>query len=172
MTHGEWIVCESTSRWASALRMALQRQAAIDGRETRLYETRYLDDLAARLHEEPENFATIEVRESNVGDVLAWLARAAGHFPRARFAALLDRSLSQQQTNRASDAGDNLLDVCDALCEAGSLEIAHSPRHLQAVVELGRRHVACRHTATPVEADCEARVWASLPWQAETGQVG
>jgi hypothetical protein len=149
----EWIVCEHSSRWASALRLAL----ASGGTRYRLRETRHLAGLAAELAEQPTSLAAIEVRRGNLADILAWLTTARQTFPRARCVALLDRSL-------AKDAEQ----VGDALFEAGAQAIAASPRRLDTVLALGQRHAAAVAQHSPLTDDnlsFTAQVWASLPWQ-------
>ncbi len=146
----EWIVCERTSRWASALRMAL----AADGTPHRIRELRHLAELDVELTARPTALAAIEIHRGNFADLLAWLPTARERHVHARCVALLDRSLA-----------DNLNATCDALDEAGAPAIATSPRRLDAVVALGTRHA---ETARIIgeNAPLVAQVWASLPWQA------
>jgi hypothetical protein len=160
----EWIVCETTSRWAAALRLALDRDPQLRAGGVRLYETRLLGDLSARVAQRPDGFVAIEVHDRNAADVLAWLSGAVGRYHQARFVALVDHSLS---------AGRR--DLEDTLREAGALEIACSPRHLQAIVELYRRHAALSNVAAAslaADRPLEEQVWALLPWQAEPTRVG
>jgi hypothetical protein len=160
----ELIVCESTSRWAGALRLALARDSLVRAGGVRLYETRQLNDLTQRLTERSHSLAAIEVREDNVGEVLGWLTWATGRFGRVRCVALLDRSLVSDER-----------DVVDALCEAGALEVARSPRQLHSVVELFRRQATLSsRVGSSLRADLPWRelVWQSLPWQAARSRVG
>lgn len=171
----EWIVCESTTRWAAALRLALERRLAVEGRTVRLYETRHWNDLASRLRERPDSFVAAEVREENLAEVFSGLLVAVRHYPRARFVALLDRSLLGGRKDGTSTSGERLHDVCDALREAGVLEFAHSPRHLGNIVVLFRRHEALSTRMDfrlSADLPVRAQVWASLPWQAQRSRVG
>ena len=147
----EWIVCERTSRWASALRMALARGEM----PHRLRELRHLAELDAELAARPTALAAIEIHRGNFADLLAWLPTACERHDRARCVALLDRSLA-----------DNLDAACDALVEAGAPAIATSPRRLDAVIALGTRHAETARTIAE-NAPLMAQAWASLPWQAE-----
>ena len=108
MSGPEWIVCESTSRWAAALRLATERDPRCRAGRVRLYETRQLPELTQRLTQQPHGFAVVEVREDSVGEVLGWLSWATGRFGGARCVALLDRSLASGES-----------DIVDALLEAG-----------------------------------------------------
>jgi hypothetical protein len=160
----EWIVCESTSRWAAALRLALDRDPQLRAGDVRLYETRLLKELTARLAERPDAFVAVEVREQNAGETLAWLAWATGRFGRARFVALVDRGMMSGRR-----------DLDDALREAGALDVARSPRQLQQTVELFGRHAALSHRAAGILAanrPLEEQVWNLLPWQADATRVG
>jgi hypothetical protein len=150
MSPVEWIVCERTSRWASALRMAL----AAHGTPHRLRELRHLAELDAELTARPAALAAIEIHRGNFANLLSWLPTARERHVHARCVVLLDRSLA-----------DNLDAACDALVEAGAQAIATSPRRLDAVVALGTRHAETARTIdenTPLVA----QAWASLPWQA------
>jgi hypothetical protein len=146
----EWIVCEQSSRWASALRMALESGDA----PYRLRELRHLTELDAELAARPTALAAIEVHRGSLAQLLAWLPNARERHVHARCVALLDRSLA-----------DDLEVVCDALIEAGAQAIATSPRRLETVVALGARHA---ETAKNIDENTPlaAQVWASLPWQA------
>lgn len=146
----EWIVCERTSRWASAFRMAL----ASGEMPFRLRELRHLTELDAELAARPTALAAIEVHRGNFAPLLAWLPVARDRHGRARCVALVDRSLA-----------DDIDALCDALIEAGAQAIATSPRCLDAVVDLAARHA---ETAGKIGENTSLvdRVWASLPWQA------
>jgi hypothetical protein len=160
----EWIVCESTSRWAAALRLELECDPRFRPSGVRLYETRQLADLTQRLTERPNGFATIEVREKNLGEVLGWLSRATGQFGRVRYVALLDRSLESAER-----------DIVVALYEAGALQVTRSPRQLRSVVDLFWRHAALSDKAAgslTAQLPWKERVWQSLPWQAAGSRVG
>jgi hypothetical protein len=146
----EWIVCERTSRWASAMRMAL----AAGGVPYRLRELRHLSELDADLVARPTALAAIEIHRDNFAELLAWLPTVRERRRHARCIALLDGSLA-----------DDLDEVRDALVEAGAQAVATSPRRLAAVIVFGARHA---ETAEIVgeNAPLVAQVWASLPWQA------
>ena len=150
MSRLEWIVCERTSRWASALRMALSSGET----SHQLRELRHLAELDAALTARPTALAAIEVHRGNFAQWLAWLPVARERHVQARCVALVDRSLA-----------DDLEEVGDALVEAGAQAIATSPRRLDAVVALGARH-AETVARIDVNASLAAQVWASLPWQA------
>ncbi len=146
----EWIVCEQSSRWASALRRALESGDT----PHRLRELRHLAELDAELAARPRALAAMEVDRGNFAQLLAWLPAARERHVRARYVVLLDRSLA-----------DDLEVVCDALVEAGAQATATSPRRLDAVVALGTRH-ARTNGRIDENASFVDQVRASLPWQA------
>lgn len=149
MNRTELIVCERTSRWASALRLAL----VAAGDPCRLRETRRLAELDAELAERPTSIAAIEVHCENLATVLDWLPKARQHFPRTRFVALADQSLAADWDF-----------VADALTEAGIDALAASPRRLDAVLTLAR--LQAKSPAIVDESEpLTTRVWTSLPWQ-------
>jgi hypothetical protein len=150
MSRIEIIVCERTSRWASALRIEL----ASVNLPHRLRELRHLAELDAELDERPTALVAVEVRRGNFVELLAWLAAARARHGRARFTALLDHSFADHQG-----------EVGDALVEAGIQAIATSPRRLEALVAFGERHAAAAQK-TDESASLVSQVWASLPWQA------
>jgi hypothetical protein len=156
MTPLEIIVCERTSRWASALRMEL---ASVD-LPHRLRELRHLAELDAELDERPGALVAVEVRRGNFAELLAWLPAARRRHCRARYVALVDDSLLDHQS-----------EVGDALVEAGVQAIATSPRRLETIVAIGMRHAATAGK-TDENAPLATQVWASLPWQAGGSQVG
>ena len=145
----EWIVCEQTSRWASALRRALESGDT----PHRLRELRHLAELDAEFAVRPSALAAIEVDRGNFAQLLAWLPTARERHVHARCVALVDRSLAEE-----------LDEICDALVEAGAQAIATSPRRLEAVVGLGTQHAKIAAN-TNVNASFVDQVWASLPWQ-------
>jgi hypothetical protein len=151
MSRIEWIVCERTSRWASALRLAFATEDA----PPRVRELRHLAELDAELLARPTALAAIEIHRGNFAQLLAWLPAARGRHARACSIALLDRSLT-----------DELEQVTAALLEAGAQAIASSPRRLDAILSLGQQHARITGIIGP-NARLDEAVWASLPWQAE-----
>lgn len=169
MSGPEWILCERTNRWASALRTALSRERSSQDGMPRLYEVRSLRDLSARLAARPDSLVLIEVDRATVGAVLAWLADAQRRYSDARFAALFDSELARPPSTRATPPRNNRQDALDAVIEAGACDVALSPRHLRGILALGRRHanrLAARPTM-PDDRSITAWAWASLPWQDE-----
>jgi hypothetical protein len=150
MSRVEWVVCERTSRWASALRMACGAR----GMPYRLREIRHLAELEAELVKRPACLAAVEFDRANFAAALALLPAMRKKFPGARSVALLDRSL-------ASDFAA----VRDAVVEAGAAAVAASPRRLDAILALGQRHAATVHTKDE-SLPFAARIWTTLPWQA------
>jgi hypothetical protein len=159
MTNCDWIVCEHSGRWASALRRAIGTETAppVDQRQVR--EVRSLEELTVRLGERPRAVALVEVRRTNLAEALTWLADASSLYPRACCVALLDSSAFDDDVRTA---------VAEALSAAGAVEITDSPRHLQHVLAVGRRHAVSpvRVATGPDEHQSFAEwAWALLPWQ-------
>lgn len=150
MSRIEWIVCERTSRWASALRISF----AASGVPFRLREIRHLEELAAELAKRPACLAAIEFDRTNFAAALALLSVIRKKFPDTRTIALLDRSLASE-----------FAEVGNAAVEAGAAAVAASPRRLDAILALGERHAATERTKGE-RMPLVARIWATLPWQA------
>ncbi len=167
MSGCDWIVCERASRWASALRVALERQHETELRAARVFEVRNHRDLESRLAARSHSLVTIEVDQETLAPVLSWLAAASQRFPWARFVAALGRSLGG---NRERDGSEDAREVERALVEAGATMVARSPVDCRALVELAHRHIAA-NVAEAAGGDDELspaeRVWVSLPWQDE-----
>lgn len=150
MSRAEWIVCERTSRWASALRLAL----GSENDAARLREQRLLAELGAELSAHPAAIAAIEIHRGNFAQLLAWLPAARERHADACFVALVDQSLSGE-----------LEQVTAALLESGAQAIAASPRRLEGVLALRHLHARIAGDIGPRESLQQA-AWASLPWQA------
>jgi len=174
MNSCDWIVCERTSRWAAALRVALAREDC--GATSSIYEVRTWKELASRLETQPNGVAIAEVQRDQLGSALVWLATARRRFPRARFTAALDISSTDTEGHASSFRRDEQAEVVDALFEAGVAAVADSPRRLHAILALGRRHAAlCAAQSQPSPRDNLSVVnaaWASLPWQDRSSAVG
>jgi hypothetical protein len=163
-----WIVCEQTSRWASALRLALGQEAVAADPPYLLREVRSLAELSVELASHPTGFVAVEVRRNDLGGVLTWLAEAERKFPRARCFAMLGRSLLASESDLRSTTTQSLQDVGDALREAGALAVVASPRRLADALQLGRRHAAATESHATLLAEqlpLVERLWATLPWQ-------
>ena len=164
----DWILCERSQRWAAALRYALGRQTS-QPRPRRIYETRNLSDMLARLNSRPESLVLIEVNQANFATVLDCLADAAPRFASARFAVLLEGTLASPHDRRSKTHRHVHEDALDALAEAGACEFAASPRKLRGIFDLARRHANHLTSRFTPPDDRPLEVWAMslLPWQDE-----
>jgi hypothetical protein len=134
------IVCEPSGRWAVALRREL-------GSSPRVYEARSVAESWASLAQAPASLLVVEVMPGNLAALLGRMARREREFPRARVAVVADRRLAGHQW---------------LLREAGALTFITSPRRLQGLAELARRHLA----AVPEPpAGTPEWIWATLPWK-------
>ena len=169
MTDFSWIVCERTGRWASALRVGAARHGPISGRQPGICEVRSQQELAERLEVRPQSLAFLEFHPSNLGKLLPWLADNSRKFPRANFIALLDGTFgvaASPHSNRLPDTHD----IADVLLEAGAAEIADSPRRLQHILALARRHAAIvgsLQSQAAREQSIADWAWSQLPWRAD-----
>jgi hypothetical protein len=139
-TAARLIVCETSGRWAVALRRELAAA------EVRVHETRSLADCWTMLAESPASFLVVELSAGNSAALLQRMARLQREFPLARVAVVADRSL----------AGYEWL-----LREAGAVHFLCSPRQCGPLANLARRHLAQAPSPPRSLAD---RIWADLPW--------
>jgi len=170
MSRIEWIVCERSRHWSTALSTALGRADWTPRSVPRLFEVRQLSELTTRLDARPDSLAVVEVQRANLSDALVWLAEAGRLYPLARFAALAERELCASVESGPASRPGHRQPVIDALREAGAGEVVTSPRQLQGILALGRRHAslrAVRHDSPPADTSIAAWVWQSLPWQDE-----
>jgi uncharacterized protein YejL (UPF0352 family) len=165
MSRCVWIVCEQTSGWATALRLAASR--AIVESAPRLVETRTLAELSSRLEEHRAAIALIEVRAGNLATTLQWLATASRRHVDARYVALLNYSLAPEEATFPGSRSSNRRRVVEALLEAGAVDVSNSPRRLRHVFAIAEKHWAatwpCISSATQQPLLEMAR--DLLPWQ-------
>jgi hypothetical protein len=167
MNENEWIVCERTSRWAAAIRVAAARQPSTAVSARRIYEVRTLDDLAEHLRVRPASLALVEVHTGNLGSVMLWVATCTQRFPRACFVGLFD-GMTHLRSNSRSVSASDAKDAIDALIEAGAAEIATSPRHLQHIFSLAAKHdaaVANSQQRSEEPPSIANWAWSLLPWK-------
>ena len=138
--HVEWIVCERTSRWASALRMALRGQRT---RRIGCAKFAILAELDAELAERPTCAR---------GDRSSIAAISPTCWPGCRRPSATFRGCALRRTLGSFARGGFRRDVCDALVEAG----AAGDRRLAAAT--GRRSwpSAQRHAATRSKMPAES----------------
>jgi hypothetical protein len=125
-----------------------------------------LAEASLTLRADPASLVCIEVNRANLADVLTWLPDAMARHPRARAVALVGAE---------SPHGGRLEIFTAALLEAGFVEIATSPRRLRHILDLGRRYqleAAQYQAAIDAQMSYTQRVWASLPWQADSAPLG
>jgi hypothetical protein len=119
-------------------------------------EIRHLTELGAELTERPASIVAIEIDRQNFAAVLAQLRIIHQKFSHARCVAMMDRSLTPV-----------INEACDAALETGAVAAATSPRRLDAILAVGRRHPATAEAPTDECTTWSIQLWASLPWQAE-----
>jgi hypothetical protein len=159
------IIYESSGRWAASMRAAVCRHRNGLTAFPTLHETRSLGELATRLAERPQVLVLVEVRVSNVHDILALLSEWQTGRPQARSIALL--ALSD-----VADAQQRNL-VRDALWAAGVVEVVESPRQLLNVLWIGQRHAEIARAAWSAEQpSILERARSMLPWQEARRPLG
>jgi hypothetical protein len=165
--NGEWIIYESTTRWAAALRTHFRRTLPPPP-NARIFESRRLSDVSERLRTTPPNIVLLEVTRDNLTTLIAWLAETSPRYPNARFAALLDRSLVANPLE--------LDDIIATLFEAGACEVALSPRRLTSIIALAKlrphSETTTGLTVSGGEVPLREWAWSRLPWQADQRRIG
>ena len=149
------IICERAGQWALALRQAFDRAKAPGAEESaagaaedfRLVETRSADDCLAVLGEEPLAVVVVELCPATCDQALSLVAEVARRFPLAPVIVLAAREMALYEWLAR---------------ELGAVHFASSPRRLQDVVAIVRRHG--RRLPVPEMGTAEA-VWATLPWK-------
>lgn len=136
------IVCEREGDWAAALRWHSK------GSFLPLWETRGLLAARAALLESPHSVLALETTTTNAEGVMRLILEARWTCPASRAIVLLTGEC----------AG-----LSPIFWEVGPLFVARSPRRMDRVVRLIRRHLAQQETEATDDSFRE-RVWAQLPW--------
>ena len=147
----KWLVCESSGRWAAALRATCARLPK-DQPTARLYEVRTLENLSTHLDEQKCDLVLIEVGRENLTEVLQLLVRRGPRL--GRFVALKEESAGQS--------------VADLLLEAGAVDVVESPRQLSGLLALHNRLAAVRGPIGGGIGDRQSFTewaWSTVPWQ-------
>src|SRR5262245_52163893 len=113
----KWVLCERSGRWAPGLRIqiaARNHQAAVP----HLHEVQGLRDVVERVASESNSLGLIEVRQSNLGEVLELLSRSK-FGATSRYVALLDYSLGRGDWTPRSQKSASTM-IADVLLEAGA----------------------------------------------------
>ena len=161
-----WIVCESSSRWTSALRVTLARHGVDERVRERVHEVRTLEELSTRVDEDLLSLCLIEVNHNQVGNILRWIAGSRQLRRRLRVVALVDDELLSG--SGAQGAESERRDIVAALVEAGAATVVNSPRQLAPLVAMGRRYAAMvAKNSTSDGRNQPFSEWAMsrLPWQ-------
>lgn len=134
------IVCETTGRWAVALR----REDAGSGLP--MVETRAVAQAWEVLAQQPASFLVVELTRASAEPLLERMFWLEQDYPLARVAVVASRSLES--------------------CEwwvraAGAVHFTTSPRQLAGLVQAARRHI---ETAPRPSRSTTEEIWAALPW--------
>ncbi len=113
MPRAQLIVCETTSKWAVALRRHLRSVG-----DARVGETRYLDDCWRQATASPASLVALEATAANLEPLVISMNRYRVRLPRVRAVVLADRCLA---------AGEWLLR------EAGAVHVVFSSRDLESL---------------------------------------
>jgi hypothetical protein len=163
-----WIICETTGRWAAALRVAIAHpnKHANAKMPRRICEVRSLEHFQSAFGEEPIALGLVEVRPENLADIFEFLS--SERRPPTPIAALLHDTLQQ---NPVAENGQSIQSQSpqDALREAGALEVIDSPRRISELLGLAERLAATSSllSAAGRLASFAERAWAAVPWQDE-----
>ena len=149
MTRPALIVCEPSGLWATALRQASAAQPLP------LVETRRPVEVLRQLADAPASMLAL-AWSAERAELTEVADRVGRRFPRAQWVALVDR-------RRSNDGW--------LARELGAIHVCHSPRQVDVVVRLARRHLgpraALRHW--PAMDDRIEQIWQTLPWNFEEG---
>jgi len=151
-----WVICETTGRWAAALRVASARNITRIAKP-RIHEIRNLTEFERAIAEHAPPIALLEVRPENLAAALSLLAQLRSS--RVLFVALLEFV-------DARPAGGQI--ATDGLLEAGAAVVLTSTRQFDVVFQLaGRQAAICRGLAATDQGpqNFTKRAWAALPWQ-------
>ena len=140
MTRAQLILWERTTCWAPALRQAISDQPI------RLVETRTWTECLGYLCEASGSVVALELAEQGAKNVLAALEELDRRFPGAVPIVLAARGM------RAHGP---------LMREAGAMRFVSSPRRLEVVAQLVRRHLDRMPDQTDDQRDA---VWARMPW--------
>jgi hypothetical protein len=163
-----WIICETTGRWAAALRIAIAhpKKHANAKMPRRICEVRSLKHFQSAIGEEPFALGLVEARLENLADIFELLS--SERRPPTPIAALLHDSLER---NANSENGPSIQYQApkDALREAGALEVIDSPRRISELLGLAECLAATSSllSAAGRQASFAERAWAAVPWQDE-----
>ena len=147
MAAARLIFCERTNRWAAALGRWLSDP------EIQVRQTRSLDECHEELSAAPASLVVLELAQGNLAAVLARLVDWNRGFPLARAAVVAERTWEPYEW---------------LLREAGAVDFAASPRRLDSLAGIARRH----WRRLPASAtDPTERIWSSLPWAAYARQA-
>ena len=131
--------------WAVALRPPLQQSGH------RVFETRSLDACWDEILASPASIVGVEVTAGTLEQVVPWMCRLRTAFSAVRVIVLGDRGLESCQW---------------LLREVGAVHAVFSPRDVQGVVRVIRRHLGAAPDQSASERE---RVWQRLPW-ADAGE--
>jgi hypothetical protein len=163
-----YIVCESTGRWAAAMRVALARKRFSPDSfavSPRIQEVRSLSQLEPAISTQDQALGFVEVRADNLGPVLDLLAKCQRR--NVRLVALLEGELDRKTSSTDSLPPTGTLSS-DAVEEAGALAAIESPRQIALAIAFAERYFASHtRSAAPFseQQSIADRAWAALPWQ-------
>ncbi len=136
------VVCETSGRWAVALRRELASAV-------RILETRSVDHCWQALADAPASAAIVELTGANADTLLGRMLRLGRDLPLCRVAVVADRKLAGYQS---------------LMREAGAVDFVASPRRLGPLANL-----ACRHLdrAPEHQQGLLRQIWSNLPWSTD-----
>src|SRR5436190_2885022 len=136
------IVCEKTSHWAAALRMATGTK------QPQIVETRSLAGCEAALAESPASLVAIETTAANIEAASGFIVRVGVRYPQASIVALL-----------AAD----VLAAGQLMQEAGAIDVVNSVFEAPRVARLAHRQFAL---APQHQVDVFEFIAERMPWPA------
>lgn len=147
------VICETTSKWAVALRRNLTSASGLP-----ISETRGLEDCWQQAVASPASVVVLEITSANLEQVAAALPKYRVKLPQARVIVVGSRRLAAAEW---------------LMRELGAVHVVFSSRHLRPLIGILHRH---QRRVAAQQRSADTPPWRDLPWpradcQWETGSL-
>jgi hypothetical protein len=164
-----WIICETSGRWAAALRATIARSTcnrANANLPSRVREVRHFYEFQTSIAEQRFTLALLEVQRHNLQDTLNFLS--AYRRSDVPIVALLHESLGDN-TQGDQRPPNSFQSAADVLREAGVVATVDSPRRISEIFALSQSLTTSHSQSTAARSQLSFTEWAqaALPWQDE-----
>lgn len=171
---GWLLVCESQRHWTAALKTALA--SGPDCQSLRVRTVDQLPPLAALLANSTPLIVLLQIDQSNLLGSLRRMAAIRSSIL-IKTIALVERHLDQPSVSPKDQSFEppapNRRAMLDAaLREAGAVLTIRSPRQIERVLPIARRHFAQAEQHLAQQLSPQEQIWRALPWQSADGPLG